>query len=126
MHNLWRELCRRGGADQRQNAGPEQWPLPEATVRASIPTQGSAVSCPSPRPTPPATDLQFLLHKNPGRVHGLELSFGRAIMFYPETSPERCEFAVTLNVHPVALVRGRASVSADGMLNPYVNDWRRT
>jgi 3' terminal RNA ribose 2'-O-methyltransferase Hen1 len=70
----------------------------------------------------PATDLGFLLHKNPGRVHEIELSFGRAVMFYPETRPERCEFAITLDVDPVALVRGRSGSAADGMLDQYVND----
>ena len=70
----------------------------------------------------PATDLGFLLHKNPDRVHEIELSFGRAIMFYPETGAERCEFAIMLDVDPVALVRGRSGSAADGMLDQYVND----
>jgi hypothetical protein len=38
----------------------------------------------------PATDLGFLLHKNPARVHEFELSFGRAHVFYPEASDTRC------------------------------------
>ena len=70
----------------------------------------------------PATDLGFLLHKNPARVHELELSFGRAVMFYPEATPERCEFAITLDVDPVSLVRGRSGSGAEGMLDQYVND----
>jgi hypothetical protein len=27
----------------------------------------------------PATDLGYILHKNPGRIYNLDLSFGRAI-----------------------------------------------
>ncbi len=38
----------------------------------------------------PATDLGFLLHKNPARVHRFEQSFGQATVFYPEATPERC------------------------------------
>ncbi len=32
----------------------------------------------------PATDLGFLLHKHPERVHETELPFGRALVFYPQ------------------------------------------
>ena len=68
----------------------------------------------------PATDIGFLLHKNPARVHELDLGFGRAVMFYPEAGPDRCEFAITLDVDPIALVRGRSG--GDGPLDQYVND----
>ena len=37
----------------------------------------------------PATDLGYLLHKNPSRVHRVELSFGNATVFYPRAFPER-------------------------------------
>jgi len=69
----------------------------------------------------PATDLGFLLHKNPARVHELDLGFGQAVMFYPEASAERCEFALALDIDPVALVRGRQG-GGDGPLDQYVND----
>ena len=65
----------------------------------------------------PATDLGYLLHKNPARVQTFELSFGKAHVFYPEASEERCTAALLLDVDPVALVRGRGSISTD-----YVND----
>ena len=68
----------------------------------------------------PATDLGFLLHKNPNRVHEVDLGFGRAVMFYPEASEARCEFAITLDIDPVGLVRGRGQ--QDGLLDQYVND----
>src|SRR5207249_5683776 len=31
----------------------------------------------------PATDLGYLLHKNPAKLHSFELSFGKAHVFYP-------------------------------------------
>ena len=37
--------------------------------------------------TPPATDLGFLLHKNPSRTQTFKLGFGQAHVFYPEASP---------------------------------------
>ncbi len=68
----------------------------------------------------PATDLGFLLHKHPGRVHETELPFGKAIVFYPEATEDRCEAALALDVDPVGLVRGKGR--GDGLLDQYVND----
>ncbi len=65
----------------------------------------------------PATDLGFLLHKNPARLQSFELAFGNVHVFYPEASAERCTAALLLDVDPIALVRGRGS-----MLTDYVND----
>jgi 3' terminal RNA ribose 2'-O-methyltransferase Hen1 len=65
----------------------------------------------------PATDLGFLLMKNPDNVHSVELSFGKATLFYPEASEERCTAAITLEVDAVELVRGRGSIE-----DQYVND----
>ena len=71
----------------------------------------------------PATDLGYLLHKNPERVHEFELSFGKAQVFYPEASDQRCTAALVLEVDPIALVRGPArNRSGDGLLTQYVND----
>jgi 3' terminal RNA ribose 2'-O-methyltransferase Hen1 len=64
----------------------------------------------------PVTDLGFLFHKHPDRMHELSLAFGRAVLFYPEAEAGRCTFAMTLDVNPVALVRG------GGLLDQYVND----
>lgn len=69
----------------------------------------------------PATDLGFLLHKNPERTHEMELSFGRAVMFYPEATTRRTTFALALDIDPVALVRGRRP-GGSGILDQYVND----
>src|SRR5258706_4015919 len=59
--------------------------------------------------TSPATDLGYLLYKNPARVQSFELSFGKAHVFYPEATPERCTAALLLDVDPVHLVRGQHS-----------------
>src|SRR5579864_2262998 len=55
----------------------------------------------------PATDLGYLLHKNPARVQEFDLAFGRASVFYPEANENRCTAALLLDVDPVALVRRR-------------------
>src|SRR5262245_33808119 len=71
----------------------------------------------------PATDLGYLLHKNPARAQSFELSFGRAHVVYPEASQERCTVALLLDVDPVGLVRGRRGPEGDGgLLTQYVND----
>jgi len=71
----------------------------------------------------PATDLGYLLHKNPGRLQSFDLTFGRGHVFYPEASAERCTAALLLDVDAVHLVRGRQESGGDsGMLGQYVND----
>jgi 3' terminal RNA ribose 2'-O-methyltransferase Hen1 len=68
----------------------------------------------------PATDLGFLLHKHPERVHETEVGFGKAYVFYPEASELRCEAVLLLDIDPIGLVRGRGST--EGLLDQYVND----
>jgi hypothetical protein len=71
----------------------------------------------------PATDLGYLLHKNPARVQTEELSFGKAHVFYPHSNESCCTAAVLLEVDPVALVRGRRGPTGEGgQLEQYVND----
>jgi 3' terminal RNA ribose 2'-O-methyltransferase Hen1 len=71
----------------------------------------------------PATDLGYLLHKNPARVQTEELSFGKAHVFYTEADESRCTAAVLLEVDPIALVRGRRGPGGEGgQLEQYVND----
>jgi 3' terminal RNA ribose 2'-O-methyltransferase Hen1 len=71
----------------------------------------------------PATDLGYLLHKSPFRVHSFEQVFGKAHVFYPETSDERCTAALLLEIDPVGLVRDRRGPSGEGYaLEQYVND----
>lgn len=71
----------------------------------------------------PATDLGYLLHKNPANVQQAELSFGKALMLYPEVGRERATFALILDIDPVALVRGKGGAgSGGGLMDQYVND----
>jgi 3' terminal RNA ribose 2'-O-methyltransferase Hen1 len=69
----------------------------------------------------PATDLGYLLAKNPARVQRFALPFGAARVFYPEAAEERCTVALLLEVDPVGLVRGRGP-GGEGLLDQYVND----
>src|ERR1700691_3151764 len=62
----------------------------------------------------PATDLGYLLHKNPARLQTEELSFGKAYVFYPDASINLCTavrtragvatFARSLSMRPPDLV----------------------
>lgn len=80
--------------------------LPERTYMLSISTTYQ-----------PATDLGYLLHKNPGRTHEIELSFGKALVAFPEATEERCTAVLLVDIDPVELVR-----SPGGSLSQYVND----
>jgi 3' terminal RNA ribose 2'-O-methyltransferase Hen1 len=64
----------------------------------------------------PATDLGYLLHKNPARVQAFPLSFGTAHVYYPVATADRCTAALLLDVDPIALVRDR------DQFDQYVND----
>jgi len=71
----------------------------------------------------PATDLSYLLHKNPFRVHSLEQVFGQTHVFYPEISLDRCTAALTLDIDPIGLVRNRRGPSGEAhIFEEYVND----
>jgi 3' terminal RNA ribose 2'-O-methyltransferase Hen1 len=71
----------------------------------------------------PATDLGFLLHKNPGRRHLAELSFGTAHVYYPEAGDDRCCAALQVDIDPVGLVRDRRGPAGTAFaLAQYVND----
>jgi len=70
----------------------------------------------------PATDLGYLLRKNPANVHRADHAFGRSVLFFPEASDSRCEAALMLEVDPIQLVRGRPAGQGDGLLAHYVND----
>jgi 3' terminal RNA ribose 2'-O-methyltransferase Hen1 len=69
----------------------------------------------------PATDLGFLLHKNPARAQTVEIGAGTAHVFYPEATEERCTVALLLEIDPIALVRGSRGSEGFG-LGQYVND----
>ena len=69
----------------------------------------------------PATDLGYLLVKNPARCQTFPLAFGQAHVSYPVAEEDRCTAALLLDLDPVGLVRGsrRRNTSA---LWQYVND----
>jgi 3' terminal RNA ribose 2'-O-methyltransferase Hen1 len=66
----------------------------------------------------PATDLGFLLHKNPAKAQSFDLSVGKAHVFYPEATEERCTVALIVDINPVTLAR----TSRRASLRQYVND----
>ncbi|HEY0076049.1 MAG TPA: 3' terminal RNA ribose 2'-O-methyltransferase Hen1 [Abditibacteriaceae bacterium] len=66
----------------------------------------------------PATDLGYLLAKNPARVQTFDLNFGKAHIFYPEAQETLCTAALLLDIDPVGLVRKREGFA----LSQYVND----
>lgn len=71
----------------------------------------------------PATDLGFLLRKNPARSQAFELPFGTAHVFYPVADTQRCTVALLVEVDPIALVRDRRGPAGEGgVLEQYVND----
>ncbi|RYG17647.1 3' terminal RNA ribose 2'-O-methyltransferase Hen1, partial [bacterium] len=65
----------------------------------------------------PATDLGYLLHKHPERVHEYAIAHGRATVLFPEATEERCTMALVLEIDPVGLVRGDGA-----QFDQYVND----
>jgi 3' terminal RNA ribose 2'-O-methyltransferase Hen1 len=70
-----------------------------------------------------ATDLGYLLHKNPLRIHTTQLAFGNAHVFYPAATADRCMAALVMEIDPIGLVRNRRGPSGEGRsLEQYVND----
>lgn len=71
----------------------------------------------------PATDLGYLLHKNPANVHQRKQNYGMATVFYSEVSEERCTANLLVELNPIDLVRGRRGSAKTGFtLGQYVND----
>lgn len=72
----------------------------------------------------PATDLGYLIVKNPATApHRFDLPFGQAILTYTEANEHRCTAVMTVDINPVALVRGREGSHGGGVVDDaYVND----
>ncbi|MDX2175943.1 MAG: 3' terminal RNA ribose 2'-O-methyltransferase Hen1 [Candidatus Sumerlaeia bacterium] len=68
----------------------------------------------------PATDLGFLLRKNPERSHTIELAFGSGLVFYPEAREDACTAALLVEIDPVELAKRHRG--GEGLLAQYVND----
>jgi 3' terminal RNA ribose 2'-O-methyltransferase Hen1 len=74
-------------------------------------------------PHSPATDLGYLLYKNPARVQTFDLTFGKAHVFYSVAQESRCTAALLLEIDPIGLVRNRRGPAGEGFsLQQYVND----
>ena len=71
----------------------------------------------------PATNLGFILHKNPDKVHTVKLNFGIARVFYPEATENTCTATLLLEINPIDLVRTRKGPAGQcRTLDQYVND----
>lgn len=71
----------------------------------------------------PATDLGYLLHKHPDKLQSIDLSIGKAHIFYPESSADRTTASLLLDIDPIDMVRGGRKLSGNGFsLGQYVND----
>ncbi len=71
----------------------------------------------------PATDLGYLLHKNPAAWFEKDLSFGKVCVFYPVATVESCTAVLLAEVDPIAMVRNRRGPAGEGgRLAQYVND----
>ena len=70
----------------------------------------------------PATDLGYLLHKNPQRLHSQAFGFGQAHVFYPDAAEDLCTAALLLEVDPIGLVRKSGPAGEGFALEQYVND----
>ena len=71
----------------------------------------------------PTADFGFLLHKHPDRFQSVELSIGKAHVFYPEYSPGKITVALLLDIDPIDMVRGSSNLFGKGFsLGQYVND----
>lgn len=70
----------------------------------------------------PATDLSFLLHKHPDRLQAVDLSAGKAHIFYSEVSEDKCTVALLLDIDPIGLIRHEHHRAEAFSLAGYVND----
>ena len=71
----------------------------------------------------PATDIGYLLAKHPDRVQTFNIPCGKAYVFYPEASPERCTVAMLTEIDPIAITQQRRRQgSGDAAIQQYVND----
>lgn len=70
-----------------------------------------------------ASELGYLLHKHPDKLQTVDLSVGKAHIFYPESSDSKTTVALLLDIDPIDLVRGKRNFSGKGFaLGQYVND----
>lgn len=73
----------------------------------------------------PATDLGFLLHKNPRRAQSFTVSTGTAHVLYPEARTGRPFFRAAIGASraQVVLARVRSAISAAGLWDELATGW---
>lgn len=67
----------------------------------------------------PASDLGYLLRKNPANLYEGKTAFGTLKVFYPEVSEEKTTAVLVVEIDPIALVRRKED---QGSAEQYVND----
>lgn len=70
----------------------------------------------------PATDIGYLFHKHPAKVQKFDISGGKAHIFYPEATDEKCTIAMLMELDSINLVRKMHVLGGSLMLHHYVND----
>lgn len=71
----------------------------------------------------PATDLGFVLHKHPDKFQSIDLSIGKAHIFYPEKSEQTTTVCLLLDVDPIDMVKNAKNMSGNEFsLGHYIND----
>lgn len=68
------------------------------------------------------TELGYLLHKHPDKLHSIDLSIGQAHIFYPEHNQLVSKVALLLDIDAIALIKSRKSKSKGFAMEHYVND----
>ncbi|EMJ90579.1 3' terminal RNA ribose 2'-O-methyltransferase Hen1 [Leptospira alstonii serovar Pingchang str. 80-412] len=64
-----------------------------------------------------------MLHKHPDKLQSVDLSVGKAHIFYSEKREDRTTICILLDIDPIEMVRGSKNLSGDGFtLGNYVND----
>jgi 3' terminal RNA ribose 2'-O-methyltransferase Hen1 len=70
----------------------------------------------------PATDLGYLLHKHPGKMHSKISSQGINYCFFSEVSEERCKACLLMDIAPRHLFKSKLEARFNIVnYNPYVN-----
>ena len=69
----------------------------------------------------PATDMGYLFGKHPDRFQTFEISGGKAHVFYPEASEEKCTIALVTDINQVDLTRAKKG-QKEPQQDHYVND----
>lgn len=68
----------------------------------------------------PASDLGYLLHKNPANIQSFPIAFGKAHVFYPEVTEDRTTVALLLDIDSLELMKRRRS--RGNFVESYIND----